>query len=67
MTVSPEPSEEFREAFIRRMTVDSAAGDRRRKDFNQAIFMSDGCAVWSATDLGMVLRCYDNAVKDVKS
>lgn len=30
--------DELRELFIRRMTVDSETKDRRRKDFNQAIF-----------------------------
>ena len=30
--------EEFRKLFITRMTVDSEHQDRRRKDFNQAIF-----------------------------
>lgn len=30
--------EEFRELFIKRMTVDSETHDRRRKDFNQAIY-----------------------------
>lgn len=29
---------DFRELFIKRMTVDSNHNDRRRKDFNQAIF-----------------------------
>lgn len=29
---------ELRELFIKRMTVDSDHNDRRRKDFNQAIF-----------------------------
>ena len=29
---------ELRELFIKRMTVDSNHNDRRRKDFNQAIF-----------------------------
>lgn len=28
----------LRELFVRRMTVDSETTDRRRKDFNQAIF-----------------------------
>lgn len=28
----------FRELFIKRMTIDSDHNDRRRKDFNQAIF-----------------------------
>lgn len=30
--------DELRELFIKRMTVDSNHNDRRRKDFNQAIF-----------------------------
>lgn len=30
--------DELRELFIKRMTVDSDHNDRRRKDFNQAIF-----------------------------
>ena len=30
--------EELRQLFIKRMTVDSDTRDRRRKDFNQAIF-----------------------------
>lgn len=31
----------LREAFIKRMTVDSETQDRRRKDYNQAIFHID--------------------------
>jgi hypothetical protein len=30
--------EELRQLFIKRMTVDSNHNDRRRKDYNQAIF-----------------------------
>jgi hypothetical protein len=59
---------EFREMFIRRMTVDSEHHDRQKKDFNQAIFSyrEDGStyAVWSETDMEMVLRCFDDAIKD---
>ena len=59
---------ELRELFIQRMTVDSDHNDRRRKDFNQAIFgyNDDGStyAVWSETDMDMVLQCFDDAVKD---
>lgn len=59
---------ELRELFIKRMTVDSDHNDRRRKDFNQAIFgyNDDGStyAVWSETDMDMVLQCFDDAVKD---
>ena len=60
--------EELRELFIKRMTVDSDHFDRRRKDFNQAIFgyNDDGStyACWSETDMDMVLQCFDDAVKD---
>ena len=59
---------ELRELFIRRMTEDSETTDRRRKDFNQAIFgyCDDGSTyqVWSDMDMGMVLKCFDDAVKD---
>ena len=58
----------IRELFIRRMTVDSDHHDRRRRDFNQAIFTfrEDGStfANWTHTDMDMVLTCWDNAVKD---
>lgn len=30
--------QKFKEMFVKRMTVDSETQDRRRKDFNQAIF-----------------------------
>ena len=58
----------IRELFIRRMTVDSDHHDRRRNDYNQAIFTvrEDGStfANWTDTDMDMVLRCWDNAVRD---
>ena len=58
----------FRRLFIKRMTVDSKHNDRRRKDFNQAIFgyNEDGSTypVWSEMDMDMVLQCFDDAVKD---
>lgn len=58
----------FRKLFISRMTVDSEHNDRRRKDFNQAIFgyHDDGStyACWSNMDMDMVLQCFDDAVKD---
>ncbi len=59
---------ELRELFIKRMTVDSDHNDRRRKDYNQAIFHYDDdggtYAVWCETDMDMVLQCFDDAVKD---
>lgn len=67
--------EELRELFIKRMTVDSEHNDRRRKDYNQAIFHwweedeaeadpSKTFQCWSNMDMGMVLWCFDDAVKD---
>lgn len=54
--------------FINRMTKDSETNDRRRRDFNQAIFdyFDDGTTfpVWNEIDMDMVLECFDNAVKD---
>lgn len=60
----------LRKLFIRRMTVDSETTDRRRRDYNRAIFAfryeQDGetYQVWDEIDMGMVLRCFDDAVKD---
>ena len=62
---------ELRGLFIKRMTEDSETHDKRRKDFNQAIFgyRDDGVStyqVWNETTLDMVLQCFDDAVKDWK-
>ena len=58
----------LRELFIKRMTIDSEHNDRRRKDYNQAIFCDYGRgeheAVWNETTMEMVLQCFDDAVKD---
>ena len=65
--------EELRELFIKRMTVDSPHNDRRRRDYNQAIFgwWNDDekdpeytYPVWSQMSMDMVLRCFDDAAKD---
>ena len=60
---------EIRELFIKRMTVDSDHNDRRRKDYNQAIFFCDTYTTdWKPcfdyTTMDMVLQCFDDAVKD---
>ena len=58
----------LRELFIKRMTIDSEHNDRRRKDYNQAIFCDYGRgeheAVWNETTMEMGLQCFDDAVKD---
>ena len=60
----------LRELFIKRMTEDSETQDRRRKDYNQAIFgfQDDGSTyqVFADTDVEMVLQCFDDAVKDLE-
>lgn len=67
---------ELRNLFIKRMTVDSDHHDRRRKDFNQAIFgFSDDknkipektYQIWCEMDMAMVLQCFDDAIKDWES
>lgn len=56
----------LRAEFLRLLTTDSKTKDRRRRDFNQAIFMlPDGEAVWSTTDLSMVMDKFDQAVKNL--
>ena len=65
---------ELRELFIKRMTVDSDHNDSRRKDFNQAIFMwwndeenrtpEQTFPCFSGMDMSMVLKCFDDAVRD---
>lgn len=66
---------ELRELFVKRMTVDSDHNDRRKRDYNQAIFgwweqdeeeadPSKTFQCWSDMDMGMVLQCFDDAVGD---
>jgi hypothetical protein len=65
---------ELRDLFIKRMTVDSDHNDRRRKDYNQAIFSwwfdeknkipENTFPCWTPMNMAMVLQCFDNAVKD---
>ena len=59
----------LRELFIKRMTIDSEHNDRRRKDYNQAIFFYDDYTqehkqCFCDTTMEMVLQCFDDAVKD---
>lgn len=56
----------LRTEFLRLMTVDSETRDARRRDFNQAIFDPDqGWAIWSRTDLNMVMDKFDKAVRNL--
>jgi hypothetical protein len=57
---------ELREEFLRWLTVDSETTDRRRREYNQAIFDADkGFACFNGTDLGMVMDKFDKAVKNL--
>lgn len=59
--------DDLRAEFLRLLTEDGPTRDRRRRDYNQAIFHADdGTAVFTGTDLGMVLDKYDAAVRNVR-
>lgn len=59
-------SVELTKEFVRLLTEDSETTDRRRKDFNLAVFDSEsGAAVWSTTDLAMILDKFDHALENV--
>lgn len=56
---------DLREEFLRLLTVDSEHHDRRRKDFNLAIFDPErGYAIWVPVDLNMVMSKFDKAVRN---
>ena len=66
MTLTPEDAERLRADFLRFLTVDGDTNDRRRRGFNQAIFNAEGgWAVFSGTDLDMVMEKFDRAVREV--
>jgi hypothetical protein len=60
-------SKSLRWEFLRLLTEDSPHNDRRRKDYNQAIFDPKGYPIWSTIDLGMVMEKFDRAVKNTKA
>lgn len=55
----------LRAEFVRLLTTDSPDQDRRRRDFNQAVFMKDGKPVWTETDLDMIMDKFDKAARNV--
>lgn len=60
-------SERLRTEFLRLLTQDSATHDRKRRDYNQALFdEKEGWAVWDRTDLSMVMEKFDKAVRRVE-
>ena len=66
MSAGSDQIARLRAEFVRLLTTDSPHQDARRRDFNQAVFMADGQAVWTATDLDMVLRKFDRAVRNLE-
>lgn len=58
---------QLRLEFLRLLTEDSETHDRRRKEFNQAIFDAErGFACFNGTDLGMVMEKFERAVRNLK-
>lgn len=59
--------QDLRAFFFHYLTVDSKTQDARRKEFNQAIFdVKEGWAIFSNTDLDMVMEKFEKAVKSLQ-
>lgn len=57
----------LRTEFLRMLTVDGGTTDARRREFNQAIFDPvEGRAVFTGTDLDMVMAKFDKAVANMR-
>lgn len=55
----------LREIFLKYLTEDSKTRDKRCKDFNQAIFdKEEGWAVFTGTNLDMVMEKFDAAINE---
>ena len=59
-------TDELLAEFVRLLTTDSPHHDRRRRDFNQAIFMPDGRPVWTETTLDMITGKFERAVCNLR-
>lgn len=63
--------EDLRSEFVRLLTADTPTNDRRRSEYNQAIFFPANEFSWSGkpirnvTTLDMVLEKFDKAVKNL--
>lgn len=55
----------LRAEFVRLLTTDSPHTDRRKRDFNQAVFMADGKPVWTETTLDMITDRFDRAARNI--
>lgn len=65
MVANPGPIHALRAEFVRLLTEDGPTSDRRRSDYNQAIFLVSGHAIWCETDLDMVLDKFDRARRNI--
>lgn len=55
----------LRDYFIKYLTQDSETQDRRKKEYNQAIFdEKEGWQCFNGTDLDMVMEKFDKAEKE---
>jgi hypothetical protein len=64
--MQPDQLAALRAEFVRLLTTDSPHQDARRRDFNQAVFMADGKAVWSETTLDMIMGKFDKAARNLE-
>lgn len=54
----------LRALFIEAMTLSSSHNDKRRKDYNDAIFdATTGEAIWNDMDIEMVLDKFDKSTR----
>jgi hypothetical protein len=59
-------ADRLREEFVRLLTEDSETNDRRRKEYNQALFDPEtGREIWTSLNLDMIMHTFDRAVKNV--
>jgi hypothetical protein len=58
-------ADELLAEFVSLLTTDSPTHDRRRRDFNQAVFMANGRPVWTETTLDMITGKFKKAARNL--
>jgi len=72
MSADLEQIAALRAEFIRLLTTDSPHHDRRKRDFNQAVFINHpgrawhGKPAWNETTLDMITDKFDKAVRNLE-
>lgn len=64
-----DPVNALRDELVRLLTEDGPTSDRRRKEYNQAVFAPEskgGYLVWNDTELWMVIEKFDRAVRNLR-